>query len=103
MFTVTVWLFFFNKESFYLLYDVLVGIATGYGWDGRALIPIRGKIFLFQNIQTGSGAHPASCTMGTGGLSLGIKQHGCEANHSLSSAKVKNGGAIPPLSHVFMV
>jgi len=31
-----------------------------------------GKIFMsFQNVQTGSGAHPASCYMGTGVLSRG--------------------------------
>jgi hypothetical protein len=36
-------------------------------------------------------------------LSLGLKQSGCKAAHSLpSSAEVKNGGAIPPLP-VFMV
>jgi hypothetical protein len=35
-----------------------------------------------------------------GPLSLGIKQHGREADHSLpSSAEVKNGGTIPLLPH----
>jgi hypothetical protein len=32
-----------------------VGIATGYGLDGPGIAPV----------QTGPGAHPASCTMGT--------------------------------------
>jgi hypothetical protein len=33
-----------------------------------------------------------------GALSLGLKRLGREANHSLlSSAEIKNGGAIPPL------
>jgi hypothetical protein len=43
-------------------------------------------------IQTGSGAHLASCTMGTGGPFPGGKARlGRDANHSLpSSAKVKN-------------
>jgi len=34
--------------------DSSVGIATDYGLDG------------FSPVQTGSGAHPASCKMGTG-------------------------------------
>jgi hypothetical protein len=43
-------------------------------------------------VQTGSGAHPASCTMGTGGPSLGGKaQPGRDADHSPpSSAEVVN-------------
>jgi hypothetical protein len=42
--------------------------------------------------QTGSGAHPASCTMGTGGPFPGAKvQLGREADHSPpSSAEVEN-------------
>jgi hypothetical protein len=36
-----------------------------------------------------------------GGLSVGVKRLGREADHSHpSSAEVKNGGAIPPLLHV---
>jgi hypothetical protein len=43
-------------------------------------------------VQTGSGAHPASCTMGTGGPFQGAKsQPGRDADHSPpSSAKVEN-------------
>jgi hypothetical protein len=43
-------------------------------------------------VQTGSGAHPASCTMGTGGTFPGGKARpGRDADHSLvSSAEVKN-------------
>jgi hypothetical protein len=42
-------------------------------------------------VQTGSGAHPASCTMGTGGsLSGGKARPGRDADHSPpSSAEVK--------------
>jgi hypothetical protein len=42
-------------------------------------------------VQTGSGAHPASCTMGTGGHFLGSKERpGREADHSPPySAEVK--------------
>jgi hypothetical protein len=43
-------------------------------------------------VQTDSGAHPASCTMGTGGPIPGAKAWpGCDADHSPpSSAKVEN-------------
>jgi hypothetical protein len=43
-------------------------------------------------VQTGSGAHPASCTMGTGGPFLGAKARpGRDADHSPpSSAEVVN-------------
>jgi hypothetical protein len=43
-------------------------------------------------VQTGSGAHPASCSMGTGGpLPGGKAQSGSDADHSLpSSAEDKN-------------
>jgi hypothetical protein len=43
-------------------------------------------------VQTDSGAHPASCTMGTGGPFPGGKARpGCDANHSPpSSAEVVN-------------
>jgi hypothetical protein len=43
-------------------------------------------------VQTGSGAHPPSCPMGTGVLSPGVKALlGRDADHSpLSSAEVEN-------------
>jgi hypothetical protein len=43
-------------------------------------------------VQTGSGAHPASCTMGTGGPSPGSKARpGRDVDHSPpSSAEIKN-------------
>jgi hypothetical protein len=51
---------------------------------------------LLRSVQTDSGAHKASYLMGTG-----VKQPGHEADHSLlSSAKVKNGGAILPHLHM---
>ena len=42
-----------------------VGIATGYGLDGPG-IESRWGARLSAPVQTGPGAHPASCTMGTG-------------------------------------
>ena len=48
-----------------------VGIATGYGLDGPAIESRWGARFSAP-VQTGPGAHPASCTMGTGSLQ-GVK------------------------------
>jgi hypothetical protein len=42
-----------------------VGIATDYGLDGLGIESRWGARF-FAHVQTGPGAHPASCTMGTG-------------------------------------
>jgi len=41
-----------------------VGIVTGYGLDGSG-IESRWEARFFAPVQTGLGAHPASCTMGT--------------------------------------
>jgi hypothetical protein len=43
----------------------VVGIATGYGLDGPG-IESRRRARLSAPVQTGPGANPASCTMGTG-------------------------------------
>jgi hypothetical protein len=53
---------------------------------------------LLHNVQTGSGARPASYPMDTGGDFPGrVKRPGREADHwPPSSSEVKNGGAIPP-------
>jgi hypothetical protein len=42
-----------------------VGIATGYGLDGPRIESRWGARFSAP-VQTGPGAYPASCTMGTG-------------------------------------
>jgi hypothetical protein len=44
-----------------------VGIATSYGLDGRGIESRWGRDFSAP-VQTGPGAYPASCTMGTGSL-----------------------------------
>ena len=45
----------------------VVGIATGYGLDGPGIESRWGARFSAP-VQAGPGAHPASCTMGTGSL-----------------------------------
>jgi hypothetical protein len=69
--------------------------VSDYGLDDRA-IKVRspaGEEDFSSNlcVQTGSGAHPASCTMGTVGPFPGGKERpGRDADHSLpSSAEVK--------------
>jgi hypothetical protein len=59
--------YFFTRES-------AVGIATGYGLDGRGVavrVPVGAIYSLLHVFQTGSGAHPAFYTVGTGGSFAG--------------------------------
>jgi hypothetical protein len=65
--------------------------VSDYGLDDRAIevrSPAGAKDFSSNLcVQTGFGAHPASCTMGTGGKA----RPGRDADHSpLSSAEVGN-------------
>jgi hypothetical protein len=59
--------------------------VSDYGLDDRA-IGVRSAAKDFSSslcVQTGSGAHPASCTMGTRVLSPGVKARpGRDADHS---------------------
>jgi hypothetical protein len=49
--------------------DSSVGIQAGCGLDGWGSIPYRSmRFYLFHNVQTGSGARPASYPMGIGGF-----------------------------------
>jgi hypothetical protein len=70
--------------------------VSDYGLDGRAIgvqSPAGVKDFSSSLcVQTGSGAHSASCTMGTGGSFPGGKARpGRDADHSPpSSAEVVN-------------
>ena len=67
--------------------DSSVGIATDYGLDGPGIESRWGRDF--PPVQTGPGAHPASCTMGTGSFPGGKVRPGCAADHSPpSSAEV---------------
>jgi hypothetical protein len=71
-------------------------IVSDYGLDDRAIgvrSPAGAKDFSSSRcVQNGSGVHPASCTMGTGGPFPGGKARpGLDADHSPpSSAKVEN-------------
>jgi hypothetical protein len=55
-----------------------VSIVSGYRLDDRAIevrSPAEAKDFSSSLcVQTGSGAHPVSCTMGTGGPFPGVKR-----------------------------
>jgi hypothetical protein len=71
-------------------------VVSGYGLDDRAIevrSPAGTEYFSSSlSIQTGSEAHPASCTMGTGGPFPGGKARpGRDADHSPPfSAEVEN-------------
>jgi hypothetical protein len=75
--------------------------VTGWTAENWGSIPCRGRDFsLLHIVHTGSGAHPASYAVGTKALSPGVKRQGLEADHlCISSAEVKNDGAIPTLPH----
>jgi len=72
---------------------ILEGNESGYGLDDWMLgvrFPAGAGNFCHHCVQTGSGAHPASYTMGTGGLSQGVRRPGNKADNSPpSSAEVK--------------
>jgi hypothetical protein len=73
-----------------------VSIVSHYGLDDRAIeVRSPAEIKDFSSslcVQTGSGAHPDSCTMGTGGPFPGDKARpGRDADHSPpSNAEVGN-------------
>jgi hypothetical protein len=71
-----------------------VGIATDYGLDGPGIESRWGARF-FEHVQNGRGAHPASCTMGTGSLP-GVKRPGRGADHPpLLAPRSRKSRAIP--------
>ena len=68
--------------------DSSVGVATGYGLDGPGIESRWGARFSAA-VQTGPGAHPASCTAGTWSFP-GIKRPARGVDHPPPySAKVK--------------
>jgi hypothetical protein len=74
--------------------DSSVGIALGYGLDdrgSRVRFPAgAGNFSLHHRVQNGSGAHPASYTMGTAALSPEVKRPEREVDHSPPSSAVVN-------------
>ena len=68
--------------------DSSVGIATRYGLDGPG-IESRWVARFSEPVQTGPGAHPASCTMGTGSFPEG-KAVGAWCWSPIFSAEVLN-------------
>jgi len=77
------------------------------GWTTGVQLPAgagKGFFYLCHCIQTGSGVHPAFCTMGTMALSPKVQQQVPEVDHSPpSSVKVKNawGYSLAP-PYIFM-
>jgi hypothetical protein len=94
--TVGSWYIEYRFRTFYLNFYMSVhkmsrvssgSIVSDYGLDDRAIAlrsPAGAKDFSSSLCaQTGSGAHPASCTMGTGGPFFGGKaRQGRDADHS---------------------
>jgi hypothetical protein len=82
--------------------DSSVGIGTGYGLQRRRSISGRGERFVsIPQRPESSRAQTASHSMDTGGYLPGYKAAGCETDHTPpSSAEVKKGGAIPPLTRI---
>jgi hypothetical protein len=66
-----------------------VSIATGYGLDGPGIeIPVGARFSA--PVQTGPGAHPASCTMGTGSFLEVESCWGVTTHHPLLVPRLKN-------------
>jgi hypothetical protein len=88
-------------KSFIRKRDSSIGIATGYGLDGRGSIPDRRKR-LFSILQHPDQLWDPSYIVGMGTLFSGVKQPRCKSDHSPPfTAEVKNGGAIPSLPHLY--
>lgn len=72
----------------------VVGIATGFGLDGRGFgvrVPLGAKFSLIHDFHVGSGVTQPLIQWVPREISSGIKRRGREANHStLTSAKLKN-------------
>jgi hypothetical protein len=90
-----------------LEYKVIL-IQYSRSWDSEGLWPgfdlRQCKIFPFSTVSRSiPGPSPASCPVGTWALSPGAKRHGSATDNSPpSTAKVKKGGAIIPLPHIFI-
>jgi hypothetical protein len=83
-------------------YNCSVGVAMGYGLDGRGSISGRVKVFLFSTASRPAlGPTRSRIQRIPGTFFPGVKRPGREANHSPpTNTEVKNGGAILPLPHI---
>jgi hypothetical protein len=72
-----------------------VGLATGYGLDGPGIESRWGRDFS-HTFRPAPGAHPASCTMGTGSCP-GVKRPGRGADHPPLLAPRSNMSSAIPL------
>jgi hypothetical protein len=86
-----------------------VGTETGYGLDGRSsgvrFSAWAGNFFLHHRVRTGSGAHPATYSVGSEGFYSGVSDRGVQLTiHFLLVPRPGMRGAIPPLpQYAFMV
>jgi hypothetical protein len=81
--------------------DSAVGIATGYGLDDRGVgvrVPVGSRIFSTSS-RPAVGPTQPPIEWVPGLFPRGVRRPGRESDHSPTSAKVKNGGAIHPLPH----
>jgi hypothetical protein len=71
-----------NKDNFTMSQCSSVGIAIGYMLDAGVRFLAKAQLFsLLHNVQTDSGAHPASYIVDFGGFSLGLKRPGSNVDH----------------------
>jgi hypothetical protein len=76
-----------------------VGIETGYGLDGRGVGGEShwGEDFSSPQVQTGSGVHPVSYPVRTGGFFSEVKRPGRQTDHSAPTrAEVNNTWIFTP-------
>jgi hypothetical protein len=86
-------------------------VVSDYGVDDRAIgvrSPAGAKDFSsILCVQTGSGAHPASCTMGTGGLFPGAKRGRAVTltthPHLVPKSRISRTYISYPLKHLYGV
>jgi hypothetical protein len=84
--------------SFSVNRDSAAGIAIGDGLDDRDLIP-GGDFIYFSAFRPPLGPTQLPIQWVPGSISPGVKRPWLEADHSPSSADVKNGASVPPLPH----
>jgi hypothetical protein len=101
--TEVMYTYLFSSYTYITLWsrDSSVGKATRV--DGRGSIPSRGKFFFSPQLPDRLWGPPSLLYNGSQQFfSRGVKRPVREADHSpQSSAGVKNGRAIPPLSHTY--